>query len=108
MARVMSATVSAYFETRHEVAGCNIHRTRSVSAIETEIGWLQCVTLDDGRKVAADLVVVGIGVVPNVDTDRTVRPSAAAPHRGPGCRGRGQWGRSAGLACRPADGASCP
>jgi 3-phenylpropionate/trans-cinnamate dioxygenase ferredoxin reductase component len=67
MARVVSPAVSTYFLARHEAAGCSIHHGRSVSAIETANGRLQGVILDDGRRVAADLVVVGVGVVPNVE-----------------------------------------
>lgn len=67
MARAVSPVVSGYFEARHEGAGCCIHSARSVSAIETANGRLQCVILDDGRKLPADLMIVGIGVVPNVE-----------------------------------------
>lgn len=67
MARVVSPAISAYFQARHEAAGCRIHRERSVSAIETVNGKLQGVILDDGRRLPADLVVVGIGVIPNVE-----------------------------------------
>ncbi|TPI27614.1 pyridine nucleotide-disulfide oxidoreductase [Mesorhizobium sp. B3-2-1] len=67
MARVVSPTVSAYFQKRHEAAGCRVHCGRAVAAIETANGRLQGVLLDDGRMLAADLIVVGIGVVPNVE-----------------------------------------
>jgi len=67
MARAVSPEVSTHFQARHEAAGCRIHCARSVFAIEALNGRLQCVVLDDGRKLAADLVIVGIGVVPNVE-----------------------------------------
>ncbi|MEP9351918.1 FAD-dependent oxidoreductase [Xanthobacter sp. KR7-225] len=67
MARVVSPAISSYFHARHETAGCRIHRKRSVAAIAAKNGRLQGVTLDDDRWLAADLVVVGIGVVPNVE-----------------------------------------
>ena len=67
MARVVSPLISAHFLARHEIAGCRIHCGRSVECIEAVDGRLQGVVLDDGRRLAADLVVVGIGVVPNVE-----------------------------------------
>jgi 3-phenylpropionate/trans-cinnamate dioxygenase ferredoxin reductase subunit len=67
MARVVSPAVSQYFQMQHEVSGCRIHCGRSVSAIETGKGRLRSVILDDGKRIAADLVVVGIGVAPNVE-----------------------------------------
>ena len=67
MARVVSPAISRYFQRRHEISGCRIHCGRSVSSIETRNGRLHNVTLDDGQRLSADLVVVGIGVVPNVE-----------------------------------------
>lgn len=67
MARAVSPAISTFFQARHEAAGCRIHRGRSVSGIETVNGRLQGVILDDGRRLPADLVVVGIGVIPNVE-----------------------------------------
>lgn len=67
MARVVSPAISRYFQARHEASGCRIHCGCSVSAIETEKERLKSVVLGDGRKLPADLVVVGIGVVPNVE-----------------------------------------
>lgn len=67
MARAVSPAISAYFHARHETAGCRIHHACSITAIETANGRLQSVILADGRKLATDLIVVGVGVTPNTE-----------------------------------------
>jgi len=67
MARAVTAEVSDYFQHRHREAGIRIHLGVQVTAIEAAAGKVTGVSLSDGRHLPADLVVVGIGVLPNVE-----------------------------------------
>jgi 3-phenylpropionate/trans-cinnamate dioxygenase ferredoxin reductase subunit len=67
MARAVTAEVSEYFQKRHTAAGIRIHLGVQATAIEAENGKLSGVSLSDGRHIPADLVVVGVGVLPNVE-----------------------------------------
>lgn len=69
-ARVMSRTVgpevSAFYEARHREAGVELFFGASVKALHgTE--RVTSVETADGRTFACDVVIVGIGVVPNVE-----------------------------------------
>src|SRR5450631_1146890 len=61
MARAVTAGISDYCQERHTAAGIRIHL--GVQAARIESGG----SLSDGRHVPADLVVVGVGVLPNVE-----------------------------------------
>lgn len=65
MARAVSPTMSAYFADFHRRLGVEVVLNSQVKALDGENGRVRAVALDDGRKVAADLAIVGIGVVPN-------------------------------------------
>jgi 3-phenylpropionate/trans-cinnamate dioxygenase ferredoxin reductase subunit len=67
MARAVTAEVSEYFQARHAAAGIRIHLGVQVTAIEADGGKVTGVSLSDGRHIPADLVVVGVGVLPNVE-----------------------------------------
>src|SRR5438270_597415 len=67
MARAVTAEVSEYFQGRHRAAGIRIHLGVQVTGIEADRGKVTGVSLSDGRHIAADLVVVGVGVLPNVE-----------------------------------------
>ena len=67
MARAVTAEVSEYFQERHAEAGIRIHLGVMATAIEAEGDKVTGVTLSDGRHIPADLVVVGVGVLPNVE-----------------------------------------
>jgi 3-phenylpropionate/trans-cinnamate dioxygenase ferredoxin reductase component len=67
MARAVTAEVSEYFQKQHSAAGIRIHLGVQATAIEAENGKLSGVSLSDGRHIPADLVVVGVGVLPNVE-----------------------------------------
>ncbi|SFH03610.1 NAD(P)/FAD-dependent oxidoreductase [Methylobacterium gossipiicola] len=64
MARSVSAETAAFFTRAHGEAGIQFLFGAGVVAIEGE-GKAEAVRLRDGTRVAADLVLVGIGVVPN-------------------------------------------
>ena len=67
MARAVTAEISDFFQERHTAAGIRIHLGVQATSIESDGGRVAGVSLSDGRHVAADLVVVGVGVLPNVE-----------------------------------------
>lgn len=62
MSRVVSPEMSDFFEGLHAEAGVKILTGRRVESIEEG-----AVTLDGDQRLEADVVVVGVGVVPNVE-----------------------------------------
>src|ERR1700754_2984340 len=67
MARAVTAEVSDYFQKRHAEAGIRIHLGVMATAIEASGDKVTGVSLSDGRHIPSDLVVVGVGVLPNVE-----------------------------------------
>src|SRR5579871_3343655 len=67
MARAVTAEISEYFQARHAEAGVRIHLGVMATAIEADGDKVTGVSLSDGRHIPADLVVVGVGVLPNVE-----------------------------------------
>jgi 3-phenylpropionate/trans-cinnamate dioxygenase ferredoxin reductase component len=67
MARAVTAEISDYFQDRHTAAGIRIHLGVQATSIESDGENIRGVSLSDGRHVDADLVVVGVGVLPNVE-----------------------------------------
>ena len=67
MARAVTAEISDFFQQRHIAAGIRIHLGVQVTGIESDGARVTGVSLSDGRHIPADLVVVGVGVLPNVE-----------------------------------------
>jgi len=67
MARAVTAEISDYFQQRHGAAGIRIHLGVQATGIESDGSHVTGVSLSDGRHLPADLVVVGVGVLPNVE-----------------------------------------
>ena len=67
MGRAVTAVVSDYFQERHRAAGIRIHLGVQATSIEGDGGKVTGVSLSDGRHLPADLVVVGVGVLPNAE-----------------------------------------
>jgi 3-phenylpropionate/trans-cinnamate dioxygenase ferredoxin reductase component len=67
MARAVTAEISAYFQERHAAAGIRIHFGVQATSIENDGADVTGVSLSDGRHIPANLVVVGVGVLPNVE-----------------------------------------
>ncbi|MCE2517439.1 MAG: oxidoreductase [Alphaproteobacteria bacterium] len=65
LARVASPEASAYFHALHESHGTGIRVGAGVQAIDTS-GDALCLDLGEGEIIRADLVVAGIGVVPDL------------------------------------------
>ena len=65
MARAVSVETGAFFRAAHENLGVRFAFGAGVVAITGEGGRAAAIRLSDGREMPADLVVVGIGVLPN-------------------------------------------
>jgi 3-phenylpropionate/trans-cinnamate dioxygenase ferredoxin reductase subunit len=81
LARVAGAELSAFYEAEHRAHGVIIDTGAQVVAITADAGRANGATLMDGRHLPADVVIVGIGIVP------AVQPLLAAGAKG----GNGVW-----------------
>jgi 3-phenylpropionate/trans-cinnamate dioxygenase ferredoxin reductase subunit len=66
MARAVSPAMSELFRAAHAAWGVTFHFRTALSEIEGDNGKAVAVLAADGRRLPADLVVYGIGVIPNV------------------------------------------
>lgn len=65
LSRVAGETLSRFFEAEHRSHGVTIELEATVAGFETgEDGIATAVTLADGRRLEADMFVVGIGIIP--------------------------------------------
>jgi 3-phenylpropionate/trans-cinnamate dioxygenase ferredoxin reductase subunit len=78
MARAVTAEISEFFQARHTAAGIRIHLGVQATSIESDGVSVTGVSLSDGRHVPADMVVVGVGVLPNVELAAEAGLSVAA------------------------------
>jgi 3-phenylpropionate/trans-cinnamate dioxygenase ferredoxin reductase subunit len=67
MSRVLPALISDVFEAEHLKNGVRLHFEKSVIAIHPSETNARIIELSDGTKITADLIVAGIGVIPNDD-----------------------------------------
>lgn len=67
MARAISPPMSALFSAGHAGWGVTLDFGQAVERIEGEAGRVTGVLTTDGRRLPADLVVYGIGVLPNAE-----------------------------------------
>lgn len=63
MGRAVSQAISDFYAQAHAGFGVQLHLGVGVAAIEGEDGRAVGVTLSDRRRLPADLVLVGIGIV---------------------------------------------
>lgn len=66
LARVAAPEISDFFLDQHRARGVDIRLGAAVTCIEGEQGRVARVLLADGSAIAADIVIVGIGIVPLV------------------------------------------
>lgn len=66
MARGGAPLISDFFARVHQQAGVNIRCNTGIQSFDGALR-VQTVTLSDGSKIPADLVIVGIGILPNVE-----------------------------------------
>ena len=67
MARAVSPAISAHFEALHRGAGMELAFGTTVRRVRGEAGRVAAIETSSGAVLPADLVVVGIGVEPNVE-----------------------------------------
>jgi 3-phenylpropionate/trans-cinnamate dioxygenase ferredoxin reductase subunit len=70
MSRVVAPIISDFYRELHSNKGVRVFCGAYVSEIAGTLGAVQEVALSDGRRFPADLVLVGIGVVPNSELAR--------------------------------------
>jgi len=72
MSRVVAPIISEFFRELHSAKGVKVFCGAYVSEIVGSAGAVREVALSDVRRYPADLVLVGIGVVPNAELARDV------------------------------------
>lgn len=66
LARVAGPELSAFYEAEHKAHGVDLRTGVAVDAIEGEEGRVSGVRLADGSIIPAQMVIVGIGIIPAV------------------------------------------
>ena len=67
IARSVAPLVSEFYREAHERRGSAVHLGAAVTALEGDGGRVRGVRLADGTRLAADLVLVGVGIVPRTE-----------------------------------------
>ncbi len=67
MGRVVAPVISAFYAELHRARGVELVLDARIAALEGADGRVRAVAMADGTRHAADLVVIGIGVLPNVE-----------------------------------------
>ncbi|MFZ1431423.1 MAG: FAD-dependent oxidoreductase [Geminicoccaceae bacterium] len=71
MGRVVAPVISAHYADLHRSRGVELVLNARIDRLEGEAGSVQSVIMTDGTRHMADLVVIGIGVLPNVELAMT-------------------------------------
>jgi 3-phenylpropionate/trans-cinnamate dioxygenase ferredoxin reductase subunit len=66
LARVAGEALSHFYEAEHRAHGVDIHLSASVQCIDEEDGRATGVRMADGSTLPAQMVIVGIGIIPAV------------------------------------------
>ena len=67
MERAVAPQISQYFLERHRAAGVQVLLESSAERLEGESGKVRTVVTHNGERIPADLVLIGIGVIPNTE-----------------------------------------
>lgn len=67
LARVAGEALSEFYEAEHRAHGVDLRTNAQLVAIEGENERVKAVRLADGELIPADLVIVGIGIIPAVE-----------------------------------------
>lgn len=67
LARVAGEEISAFFAEEHRKQGVDVRLATSVSSLEGEGDRVSQICLENGERVRCDLVIVGIGIVPDIE-----------------------------------------
>jgi len=66
LARVAGEPISRFFESEHRTHGVVIRLSETIDSFETDIGVVSGVRMSSGEIIPAQLLIVGIGIVPNI------------------------------------------
>lgn len=66
LARVAGEALSAFYEAEHRAHGVDLRTNVSVAALEGADGKVTSVRLADGEVLPAEIVIVGIGIIPAI------------------------------------------
>jgi 3-phenylpropionate/trans-cinnamate dioxygenase ferredoxin reductase subunit len=72
LARVTAPELSAFYERAHRARGVDILTGTGVHALQGD-PLVDTVVLSDGRRLGADLIIVGIGMIPNTELADTAQ-----------------------------------
>jgi len=64
LARVAGEELSRFYEAEHRAHGVDLRTGAMVESIETDNGIAKAVILTDQTRIAADIIIVGIGIIP--------------------------------------------
>lgn len=67
LARVAGEELSRFFEDEHRNRGVDLRTATNVEAIETDGSTATAVRTREGERIAADMLIVGIGIIPAVE-----------------------------------------
>ena len=67
LARVAGEPISRFFEAEHRARGVDIRTSVAVHDVQPDSGGRLDVALSDGRRLEADMMIVGIGIIPSVE-----------------------------------------
>lgn len=67
LARVTSPTMSAFYEKEHRAQGVTILTGAQLDHLEGKDGKVSAAVLADGTSIPADIVLAGIGILPNIE-----------------------------------------
>lgn len=70
LARVASPPLSSFFHEHHSAHGVRFELASTVTGFDGQSGHLSGIRLDDGRVIACDIALVGVGAVPNDEIAR--------------------------------------
>lgn len=70
LARIACPQLSSFFQDYHRARGVEIVTGAGLARFEGEDGRVAAVVLDDGRRIACDAALVGVGAVPNEELAR--------------------------------------
>ena len=67
VARAVAPVVSEFYRQAHERRGTRVLLSKGVAEVRGEAGQATGVLLDDGTEIPAELVVIGVGVIPRTE-----------------------------------------
>ncbi|MGE0330316.1 MAG: NAD(P)/FAD-dependent oxidoreductase [Ramlibacter sp.] len=70
LARVAGPEVSRFYEDVHREAGVTVFTGTGIGRVECEGGRIVAVVCSTGQRLAVDMVVAGIGMLPNIEAAR--------------------------------------